>query len=229
MAAVRRDRAGAEYVWVPVGRRLARLSPSAPLLQHGNGVTHGSTGSLAPLTPGVPAAPAGFWMMRTPVTNALWRVAVEAGAVPEPRATDAYNDAAKAQHPVVFVRRAQARTYAAWVGGRLPTDGEWTWAARGDDGRNWPWGDTPPDATRANCRPYGPGDTTPVGAYPAGASPYGLLDMAGNVWEWVDDGNYVVRGGAFDYFADDVTCGARSQYINGSALNIGFRVVSPGP
>jgi serine/threonine protein kinase len=197
-ATPRLDRAGAEYRWVPAGAGLE-----------------------------------GFWVMRTPVTNALWRAAVQAGAVPEPRRTDAYNDAAKAQHPVVNVTREQARTYAAWVGGRLPRDAEWTRAAQGDDGRKWPWGDTPPDAMRANCRPHGPGDTTPVGAYPAGASPYGLLDMAGNVWERVepddgDDRRYIVRGGAFDYNAVSVVCGARYERGNDYNYLVGFRVVSPG-
>jgi serine/threonine protein kinase len=174
----------------------------------------------------------GFWMMRTPVTNAMWRAAVQAGAVPEPRRTAAYHDAAKAQHPVVYVRRAQARAYAAWVGGRLPRDAEWTRAAQGDDGRTYPWGDTPPDATQANCRPHGPGETTPVGAYPAGAGPYGLLDMAGNVWEWVDpdgggDRPYIIRGGAFHGFPGSVVCGARHEVGEGAGSLVGFRVVSP--
>jgi formylglycine-generating enzyme required for sulfatase activity len=177
----------------------------------------------------------GFWMMRTPVTNALWRAAVLAGAVSEPIYTDAYDDAAKAQHPVVYVTREDARAYAAWVAGRLPRDAEWTHAAQGDDGRTYPWGDTPPDATRANYRETGPHDTTPVGSYPAGASPYGLLDMAGNVWEWVDpdgggDRPYIVRGGAFNDNADVVVCGARFEldYVVNDDF-VGFRVVSPGP
>jgi hypothetical protein len=179
------------------------------------------------------AGPEGFWMMCTPVTNAMWRAAVQAEAVPEPRATRAYNDAAKAQHPVVYVTREHARTYATWVGGRLPCDAEWTRAAQGGDGRKWPWGNTPPDATRANCRPHGPGDTTPVGACLAGASPYGLLDMAGNVWEWVDpdgggDRPYIVRGGAFSLHEVFVVCGARYGGGSISDLNfVGFRVVFP--
>jgi formylglycine-generating enzyme required for sulfatase activity len=178
---------------------------------------------------------AGFWMLRTPVTNAMWRAAVQAGAVKEPRDTDAYDDRAKTQHPVVYVTREQARAYAAWVGGRLPRDAEWTRAAQGDDGRTYPRGNQPPDATQANCRPHGPGGTTPVGSYPAGASPYDLLDMAGNVWEWVEpdgggDRPFIIRGGAFDGNAANVVCGARTEFdLDLDDHRVGFRVVSPGP
>ena len=174
---------------------------------------------------------AGFWMLRTPVTNALWRAAVQAGAVEQPSNTRAYDDAAKTQHPVVYVTREQARAYATWVGGRLPRDAEWTRAAQGDDGRTYPWGEQPPDATRANCRPHGPGDTTPVGSYPAGASPYGLLDMAGNVWEWVDpddggDQPYLVRGGACFDGPATVACAVRETGdADSDDCYDGFRVV----
>jgi hypothetical protein len=212
---VRRDHVGAEYAWVPAGAGLA-----------------------------------GFWMMRTPVTNAMWRAAVEAGAVKEPVVNprvvqwyrenkwpekyqvSRYSDPAYADHPVTWVTRDMARTYAAWVGGRLPRDAEWTRAAQGDDGRTYPWGNQPPDATRANFNvPQSDArTTTPVGRYPAGASPYGLLDMAGNVWEWVDDGNFIVRGGAFGGNADSVVCGARIERdLDLVNLSVGFRVVSPGP
>jgi serine/threonine-protein kinase len=175
-----------------------------------------------------------FWMMRTPVTNAMWRAAVQAGSVEQPRSTRAYDDAAKAQHPVVWVTREQARAYATWVGGRLPRDAEWTRAAQGDDGRTYPWGEQPPDATRANFD-NNVRTTTPVGSYPAGASPYGLLDMAGNVREWVeaddgDDGSNILRGGAFNLNASYVVCGALNVLDNvNDHLIVGFRVVSPGP
>ncbi|MBU6334937.1 MAG: SUMF1/EgtB/PvdO family nonheme iron enzyme [Chloroflexi bacterium] len=118
----------------------------------------------------------------------------------------------------------------------MPTEAQWTQACRGDDGRTYPWGDQPSDATLANYD-MDVGGTAPMGRYPAGASPYGLLDMAGNVWEWVEpdgggDRPLIVRGGAFNFNADDVVCGARSGLgfgFDGGNLSVGFRVVSPGP
>jgi formylglycine-generating enzyme required for sulfatase activity len=100
------------------------------------------------------------------------------------------------QHPVVSVTWYGARAYAGWVGAQLPTEAQWEKAARGTDGRQYPWGNQVPDKTLANLNDY-VGNTTAVGSYPSGASPYGALDMAGNVWEWVADWygetNYSIR------------------------------------
>ncbi|HWO08837.1 MAG TPA: bifunctional serine/threonine-protein kinase/formylglycine-generating enzyme family protein [Polyangiaceae bacterium] len=92
----------------------------------------------------------------------------------------------KEHHPVVYVSWADAREYAAWAGKRLPSEAEWEKAARGTDGRKYPWGRTEPSPRNAN---YGNtrGDTAPVGSFPDGASPYGALDLAGNVWEWCSE------------------------------------------
>lgn len=105
-----------------------------------------------------------------------------------------------ANHPVTWVSLPDARAYAAWAGKRLPLDIEWQRAAQGDDGRAWPWGDT---FDPACCNSDSPG-TTPVDAYPANRSPYGVADLAGNVWELIDaqmsDGWHnwcFIRGGSY--------------------------------
>jgi formylglycine-generating enzyme required for sulfatase activity len=170
---------------------------------------------------------AAFRIGRTEVTNAQYRACVMARRCTVPRGTRSrYNNPAYANHPVVEVTRSQAREYAAWVGGSLPTEAQWTRACQANDWRTYPWGEAAPDATRANFS-YNVGDTTAVGSYPAGASPYGALDMAGNVAEWVNDGNLVIRGGAFYYDADNVVCGTRIEPVHASAVNyVGVRVVS---
>ena len=90
-----------------------------------------------------------------------------------------------AHHPVTYVNREDAESYARWAGGRLCTEAEWELAAKGLDERGWPWGNTWDDS-RGNVY-YTVGDTTPVNAYPQGASPFGVRGMADNVWEWVAD------------------------------------------
>jgi serine/threonine-protein kinase len=136
-----------------------------------------------------------FYMDATPVTNREFAMFVEVtGYRPEdPHAARFLSHLpqrkipkGKESHPVVFVSWTDANAYATWVGQRLPTEAEWEKAARGSDGRKYPWGRAEPTPLNAN---YGKmhGDTLPVGSFPEGASPYGILDLAGNVWEWCSD------------------------------------------
>lgn len=124
-----------------------------------------------------------FYIDKYPVTNAEYKVFVDATGHPEPALWRNHTwPEGKEKHPVVEVNWKSAAAYAEWAGKRLPTDEEWEKAARGTDGRTWPWGDEW-DIKKANVFS---GDTTPVGQYsPQGDSPYGVVDMAGNVWEWI--------------------------------------------
>ncbi len=147
-----------------------------------------------------------FWLDRTEVTNAMYRKCVEAGKCREPYDQTYYNDPQFSDHPVVYVSWVDAGNYCSFVDHRLPTEAEWEKAAIWDPANNkklvYPWGDTYDcskanfdDETKldaslmqdgsANCDGYDL--TAPAGSFPEGASPYGALDMAGNVWEWVYD------------------------------------------
>ncbi|MBN1440818.1 MAG: SUMF1/EgtB/PvdO family nonheme iron enzyme [Anaerolineales bacterium] len=127
-----------------------------------------------------------YWIDRTEVTNAMYGVCVESESCAAPKDSAAFDDPGLQDHPVVFVDRQMAEEYCAWAGRRLPTEAEWEKAARGTDGRLYPWGNAAPDRGLLNFGRY-IGGTIRVGSYPSGASPYGALDMAGNVYEWVAD------------------------------------------
>jgi len=159
-------------------------------------------------------------------------------------------------HPVTCVSWDDAMAFCRWAGVRLPSEAEWEKAARGTDGRLWPWGDREQDERLCNFN-MNVGDTTPVGRYPDGASLYGVLDMAGNVWEWTrslwgkdvqkpdyrypydpNDGREdpnapdtvlrVLRGGSFWTGARYVRCAVRGRLSPDNRGDFGFRVVSPG-
>ena len=126
-----------------------------------------------------------FWIDQTEVTNAMYEMCVEAGACKYPSNEAYYVSERYSDHPVIYVNWNRANAYCEWAGRRLPTEAEWEKAARGMDGRTYPWGENI-DSNLANYN-KNIGDTTEVGSYLDGASPYGALDMAGNVWEWVAD------------------------------------------
>ncbi len=180
-----------------------------------------------------------FWIDRYEATNAEYRQCVTADVCPEPADLRYYGDRGFANHPVVFVTWYNARDYCEWRQKRLPTEAEWERAARGGDGRSYPWGNQLlRDRLNADNRV---GGTSPVGSYPSGASPYGALDMAGNVWEWVADWyepypgstlrsdlfgqKYkVVRGGSWNHPAEDALTFHRDIAHPARAIGVvGFR------
>jgi len=148
-----------------------------------------------------------FFMDRAPVTNAAFAEFLAAtGYAPGDRSNflkhwvDGKPPARQSDHPVVWVSLEDARAYARWAGKRLPTEPEWQYAAQGTDGRPFPWGKAM-EPGRCNNRLN---RTTPVAAFPRGASPFGVLDLVGNVWQLMDDvydnGVYrygIIRGGSF--------------------------------
>lgn len=126
-----------------------------------------------------------FYIDRFEVTNRQFAKFVEVTGYKANGRWQAYATSDRLDHPVICVSWYDAQAYAAWAHKRLPTGDEWEKAARGGDGRHYPWGNGW-DRSRLNCFESNVGNTCPVGSYPAGASPYGVEDMAGNVWEWVD-------------------------------------------
>ena len=165
-----------------------------------------------------------FRIARYPVTNADYARFVEATGPhrPDHWRRDGSYPPELARHPVVFVSWEDAAAYAGWAGGRLPSEAEWEKAARGVDGRLYPWGN---EFIAENC------NTRPVDAHPGGVSPYGLMDMAGNAWEWTatpyeaDQQWRILKGGAWDYKGlKDTRCAFR-VYFRPTFRNsaVGFR------
>lgn len=125
-----------------------------------------------------------FDIDKTEVTVDAYAACVKAGACTPPDKTyRTCNGAEKGSHPVNCVDWIQSTAYCAWAGKRLPTEQEWEYAAGGAGKRMYPWGEAEPEG-KACLQPRGKTGTCPAGSYPAGAGPFGTLDMAGNVKEW---------------------------------------------
>ena len=198
-----------------------------------------------------------YYLAWTPITNAQYAAFVEAtGCSPPSHWKEGKPPSGEEYHPVVYVSFDAAMAYCRWLSGvtgkpcTLPSEAEWEKGARGTDGWVYPWGDEW-DSQRCNSKEGGSGDATPVEACPGGASPYGLLDMAGNVWEWTrsayrdypydphdgredlsagNDVARVLRGGAFYGYRRSVRCASRYWgYPYLWDWYYGFRVASVPP
>jgi formylglycine-generating enzyme required for sulfatase activity/tRNA A-37 threonylcarbamoyl transferase component Bud32 len=162
-----------------------------------------------------------FFIDIYPVTNEKYALVFPAHTYPSE----------EANHPVTKVTWVDADAYARKVGKRLPTEAEWEKAARGTDGRRYPWGNAfSPEL--CNCFDAGNGRTTPVNAYPGGKSPFGAFDMAGNVWEWTTTRHEkatnfrVLKGGAYDGQSKFALCFERFAHHPGGLFQAsGFRCV----
>lgn len=201
-----------------------------------------------------------FWIDQSEVTNSMYRRCVRDGACASPLRRIEFDDPRFESRPVAWVDWEMAQAYCQWAGRRLPSEAEWEKAARGLEGNRFPWGQAPPDGHLVNFADDtleedwadetvddGFEYSSPVGSYPAGASPFGAFDMAGNVWEWTADwydpgwyldrsgedpqgppssptGSRSVRGGSFLSVASNVRTTYRYGYgPDTNAADLGFR------
>lgn len=154
-----------------------------------------------------------FFIDKFEVTNEAYKIFVDATGHPAPDDWKENNyPAGKGKHPVIFVEWNDADAYCRWSGKRLPRETEWEKAASGTDGRIYPWGNEW-DINKSNNPLRGHEGTMPVGSFENGKSPYGLYDMSGNVWEWVDD--YYAPHPGSDYVSPEF--GAKYRLLKGGS------------
>jgi iron(II)-dependent oxidoreductase len=257
---------------IAAGHRLAELGdPRAVaidrvLIPAGAFVFRGGRGDTG-TTPGREVEVSAFRIDRFPVTVAAYAEFVEAGGYRERRHWSRagwrwrsseritcprfWGEAEWAaylvpNHPIVGVSVHEAEAYASFRSARLPTEAEWEKACRGRDGRCHPWGEEWRDGVSGN-RGIGPRSTVPIGTYPGGASPYGVVDLVGSVWQWCrdaadieadlededpfvdpegydDDAPRVTKGGGWNNLPWNVCCTSRNGYPPGARFsNLGFR------
>jgi len=190
-----------------------------------------------------------YYIDKFEVTNKQYALCVKAGECSLPEIKDFFNYSNYENQPVVYVDWNQAKTYCNWAERDLPTEAQWEKAARGTDKGIYPWGNEEPNENLANYYLTSPKSIFDVGSFPDGNSPYGVMDMAGNVWEWVNDwygDNYysetenyiknpkgpisgegrVIRGGAFQNTPWIIRTTTRMhEYLDTTARDIGFRCV----
>jgi formylglycine-generating enzyme required for sulfatase activity len=233
---------GLEYVWIPAGDFMMGRVP-------GDNVAEERYTVEKPRHP--VRLTRGFWLSRGPVSVRAYRHFALKRTLPMPRPTQNNPNWANDDHPIVNVTWFQARDYCAWVGGRLPTEAQWEYAARGGrDGTVYPWGNAaePDKANYRNNPQWGGRGTSPIGSFPENG--FGLVDVVGNVWEWVSDwfdpeayplrqtnqatvdpevfvnkmDRRVVRGGAWGSIPEEIRISLRGFQVPGAdVIDFGFR------
>ena len=175
------ERSGVEMVYIPAGNFML-----------GSNLNEDPYADEAEEAPQLRVYLDGYWIGKTEVTNEQYLRCAEAGVCDQGYYMSLYQPGLE-KYPVTYVTVEQAERFCSWIGGHLPTEYQWEKAARGTDGRIYPWGSEEPDYENALANipnyvdenGYG-NDLFEVGSFPKGESPYGLMDMAGNVWEWTN-------------------------------------------
>jgi formylglycine-generating enzyme required for sulfatase activity len=237
---------------VPVAARVSPIDGMTQLFVPAGEFLMGNAGEIDVDSPQRKVFLDAFWIDKVEVTNSMYEKCIRAGvcSLPIVQGNPYYEKWIYRDYPVVYVNWFEAGKYCAWTGRRLPTEAEWEKAARGTAGQDFPWGNERPNPRLANFNESLIGGPLPVYRYPLGASPFGALNMAGNVREWVADWfntRYYVnsspinptgpetgtersmRSGAYDADANEIFTYSRYKHEPDSAgLSRGFRCAESG-